>query len=133
MVKKSAAAAPGSAKADGAVKSKAALKKEAALALEELAGATSLVTITATGGMTYQGYVRPVGPPAALPRSPGPSWKFNLPNGTYLFNVNIAAVAGVTVTFTLAGATGTTATNLKMPGTPGQVAGRNFEFGFTAP
>jgi hypothetical protein len=85
------------------------------------------VRITATGGIAYEGNLRLAGQPVPTPRVRGASWRYSLEPGLYLFNVNIAGVAGATVAFTLAGATATYPTSLKLPGTAGKAVGFNTE------
>lgn len=113
--------------------SKAALTNEAMSVLASLDGVTTQVTITAANGIKYQGNLRPAGQPTPLVRVPGPTWKFGLPNGSYIFNVNIAAVGGVKVTFTVTGATATSATDITMPSPNGAVTALNTQIGFTVP
>lgn len=112
---------------------KSAHARQASVVMAALAGPTAQVKITGANGIKYQGNVRPVGQPLPTARTPGPNWKFALPAGSYLFNVNIAAVAGVTVTFAFAGGTPTSPTSFAMAGPNGTVVGLNAQISFDVP
>ncbi|MGH6910702.1 MAG: hypothetical protein ACREE0_01430 [Phenylobacterium sp.] len=107
-----------------------AMAAPAADAVLQAMSGTKAVTIAAAKGITYQANVRAWGAPIPTVRVPGPKWQYALPAGTYVFNVNIVAISGQTVTFAFAGATPTPPASFLIGGTPGQVRGENHDIKF---
>lgn len=94
--------------------------------LQALASVRS-VKITGANGIAYDGNLRLAGAAVPALHVPGPVWRYSLVPGVYLFNVNIAGVAGVTVNFTVTGATASPPSTFLMAGAPGVVVGQNEE------
>jgi hypothetical protein len=103
-----------------------------AMALVAAAGFTRVkITATIAGTLQCTGNVRRLGDPIPAHRDPAPEWQYDLGDGKYIFNADMAGLVGAKATFAFVGATPRPPLAFILEGQAGTAASDNGDISFT--